>query len=197
MLDISPVFREFPFLETERLRLRRPSRDDAEAMFACMSDPAVVQFFGVPPMQAVGEAEKRITGLCAAFSEKEGIRWALELKSTGEFIGTAGPWRWVPAHFRAEIGYEMARQHWGKGLMSEALAVALDFCFDSGLHSIEANIHPDNQPSRRLLERLGFREEGCTRESWFEAHLGIFTDNAVFGLLAHDWASKDRSSALG
>jgi [ribosomal protein S5]-alanine N-acetyltransferase len=56
-----------------------------------------------------------------------------------------------------------------------------------GLHSVEAVIDPANAGSRRVLEKLGFVQEGYFRESYYESHMGRFTDSAVFSLLRSDW----------
>jgi ribosomal-protein-alanine N-acetyltransferase len=66
---------------------------------------------------------------------------------------------------RAELGYILGREHWGRGFAGEAQRRAIDFAFeDLGLHRLEADTHPDNAASLRSLERLGFRREGLLRE---------------------------------
>jgi len=61
----------------------------------------------------------------------------------------------------AHIGYWVDERVAGRGIIPTALAVAVDHCFQTvGLHRVEVNIRPENGPSRRVAEKLGFREEG-------------------------------------
>jgi ribosomal-protein-alanine N-acetyltransferase len=184
MLDLTTAFATFPVLETERLTLRAPVPDDAADVFRIMSDPRVIRYFGSAPMQSSAEADQRVAAFTAAFQEQEGIRWAITLRENGQFVGTCGFWRLIKAHFRAEIGYELAPEQWGQGIMPEALHAALSFGFTTmGLHSVEAHIHPANIGSQRVLEKLGFVQEGYFRENFYEPAENVFTDTAVFSLL--------------
>lgn len=188
MLDLSVAFASFPVLETERLLLRAPVPADAPAIFRIMGDPRVMRYFGSPPMASLEAAERRVAGLAEDFAALSGIRWAIALRDEDELIGTCGFWRLVKEHYRAEVGYELHPDWWGKGLMPEALGAALGFGFGPmGLHSVEAQIDPENAGSRRVLEKLGFLQEGYFRESYYDPNAGRFTDTAVFSLLRSSW----------
>jgi ribosomal-protein-alanine N-acetyltransferase len=63
----------------------------------------------------------------------------------------------------AHIGYWIDREVAGRGFMPMAVAMATDHCFAAGLHRIEINIRPENGPSIRVVEKLGFRYEGLRR----------------------------------
>jgi ribosomal-protein-alanine N-acetyltransferase len=183
MLDLTHAFATFPVLHTERMNLRAVTEDDAPDIFRIMADPLAMRYFGRVPMTDLSEAVQRAKSCEAAFQECTGIRWALALKEQAGYIGSCGYWRIVNEHHRAEIGYELAPECWGRGLMPEALAAILHFGFSlMGLHSVEANIHPDNIGSRRVLEKLGFVQEGYFRENFREAD-GSFSDSAIFSLL--------------
>lgn len=83
------------------------------------------------------------------------------------------------------LGYWMGQRHSGKGHMTEAVRGALHFTFsDLALHRVEAACLPNNEPSRRLLERVGFRREGEAR-----AYLrinGHWADHLLYGILSTD-----------
>ena len=191
MLDVTTAFATFPVLETERFVLRAATRDDAPAIFRIMSDPRVTRYFGREPMVALREAVERIKEFQSAFAQHEGVRWIIISREDGQLIGSCGFWRLIKEHFRAEIGYELAPEWWGKGVMPEALAAALNFGFTSmGLHSVEAQIHPANIASRRVLEKLGFVQEGYFRENYYEPAEAAFSDTAVFSLLKSNWLSR-------
>jgi ribosomal-protein-alanine N-acetyltransferase len=175
-------------LETERLILRAPIATDAEVMFAIMADPQVMRYFGSAPMASIAEAHERIAGMTSAFAEQHGIRWVITLRGSDTCVGSCGFWRLIPEHYRAEIGYELAPAYWGQGIMPEVVHAAVQFGFGRmGLHSIEAQIAPQNVGSRRVLEKVGFVQEGYLRESYYEPVDHYFSDTAIFSLLGHEY----------
>ena len=185
------IFGAFPQLETERLILRQLRPDDAEDIFRIYADPQVMRYWSSAPMRSIDQAHRKIKSVIDAFRATEGIRWAITRKGSGRLIGSCGHWRLLKQHFRSEIGYELAPEQWGQGIMPEAVAAILRFGFEHmGLHSVEAQIEPNNQGSRRVLEKLGFVQEGYFRENFVVE--GIFTDTAVFSLLKADWLKRDK-----
>lgn len=191
MLDLSAAFATFPVLQTKRFMLRAFTLDDTNDTFRIMSDPRVTRYFGTQPMRSRDQATDRIRAIQTAFEEKEGVRWAITLREHGQFVGSCGFWRLVKPHFRAEIGYELAPEFWGQGVMTEAVAAILTFGFTTmGLHSVEAQITPANIGSRRVLEKLGFVQEGYFHENFYEPTEDMFEDTAVFSLLQATWMSR-------
>jgi ribosomal-protein-alanine N-acetyltransferase len=83
------------------------------------------------------------------------------------------------------LGYWMGERHAGKGYMTEAVRGALRFAFqDLALHRVEAACLPNNEPSKRLLERVGFQSEGMAR-----AYLrinGSWADHLLYAALSSD-----------
>lgn len=85
----------------------------------------------------------------------------------------------------AHIGYWVDQEVAGRGVMPTALALAVDHCFQTvGLHRIEVCIRPENGPSRRVVEKLGFREEG-SRPRYLHID-GAWRDHLVFALTAEE-----------
>src|SRR6476660_2211260 len=90
---------------------------------------------------------------------------------------------------RADIGYGLARAHWGQGFMHEALTAVVDYAFGPlGLRRLEADIDPRNAASLRALECLGFAREGLLRERWQVGE--EISDTAFLGLLAREWRAR-------
>jgi [ribosomal protein S5]-alanine N-acetyltransferase len=84
------------------------------------------------------------------------------------------------------LGYWVGQAHARKGYMSEALALVLDFAFDRlRLHRVEAACLPTNGPSRGLLAKTGFREEGYARK--YLCIDGKWQDHVLFGMLREEW----------
>lgn len=104
----------------------------------------------------------------------------------GRFAGqlTVGSILWGSAR-TAQVGYWIDEVLAGRGVVPTALAMAIDHCiFVVGLHRIEATIRPENQASRRVVEKLGFREEGLRRRS---LHIeGTWRDHLCYALTAED-----------
>jgi ribosomal-protein-alanine N-acetyltransferase len=85
----------------------------------------------------------------------------------------------------AQIGYWVDKQVAGRGVIPTAVALAVDHCFFTvGLHRLEANIRPENTASRRVVEKLGFREEGIRRR---HLHIdGAWRDHICYALTVED-----------
>src|SRR4030095_7094071 len=80
----------FPVLETERLKLREITKDDAEGIFACFSNDNVTRYYGQETLQNIEQAEKFVDFFSNNYNEKRGIRWGIERKETKGIIGTIG-----------------------------------------------------------------------------------------------------------
>jgi [ribosomal protein S5]-alanine N-acetyltransferase len=104
----------------------------------------------------------------------------------GKFVGqlTVGGIAWGSLR-GAHIGYWVDRAYAGRGVIPSAVALACDHCwFGLGLHRIEVNIRPENVASRRVVEKLGFREEGL-RPRYLHID-GDWRDHLVYVLNAED-----------
>lgn len=179
-------FSSFPVLETERLVLRQFQLSDAADVLAYWGDPYVQRFNG-PVYESVEKVRHGIERGQDEYKNQEGIGWAVTLRDEGKVIGGFGFHHWSKHHRRAEVGYDMARAYWGRGIASETLRAILRFGFDQmNLNYVYAGTIADNHESVRLLERIGFRREGTRREySWEDD--GTFHDGAMYGLLWHEF----------
>jgi RimJ/RimL family protein N-acetyltransferase len=180
MVNFSPVL-----LHTERLTLRFIGGGDAEALFRLFSDPEALRYWSSTAWLHIAQAVDNIEQTLRAYQDGDSLRLALVLPD-GELIGTATLYGFDRRNHRCEIGYMLARPHWGKGYMREALAALIGYGFGTlELHRIEADIHPDNIASARILESLQFLREGHLRERWFVG--GEVSDSIIYGLLRGDW----------
>lgn len=92
----------------------------------------------------------------------------------------------TPGQQSASIGYWIAEEAQGKGIMTKCCQAVIDYAFDDlGLHRIEIRANTDNVKSRAIPERLGFKQEGILRQA-FKLENG-FADSVVYGLLAEEW----------
>jgi [ribosomal protein S5]-alanine N-acetyltransferase len=140
-----------------RILLRAPRVTDAGVLFASVtSDPKVTKYLRWTPHPGVEETRRVIREL---FNVGDDHTWVVVLRDSGEVIGQLGYRR--PQVHAAEMGYCMAVRWWGRGLMSEAINVALSrLQQDPHLVRATAAVHVDNVRSAWLLERCGFELEG-------------------------------------
>lgn len=164
-MNLDVVFDAFPQLETERLALRDLHSSDAESLFAVLGDEEVAEFYDDEVFRDVSQASEQIEAWAAGFRARRCVRWGIAQRENGEIIGTCGYYGFHSWHKRAGIGYELARSFWRQGIMTEALDAIIEFGFKKiGLNRIEAVVMLENEGSVRLLEGLGFRQEGVLRE---------------------------------
>ena len=177
-------------LATERLVLR-PWRELDIAPFAALSaDPAVMEHY--PHPLTLAESEAFVARVRASWAERGFGLMAIEAPGVAAFIGYAGlsiP-RWE-AHFTpcVEIGWRLAREHWGQGYAAEAASAALNHGFGAlGLEEIVSFTAPANVRSWRLMQRLGMRrspEDDFDHPNLAEGHR--LRRHVLYRLQAQDW----------
>jgi len=166
MLELN--FHPFPILETERLKLRSISNDDAKALFTLRNDVYVMRYLDRPLHRSVDDTVEMIQKIRDGVENNTAIAWAIALKDELDFIGTISFHRIEKENHRAEIGYMLHPDHWRKGIISEAMKKVLEYGFTAmKLHSIEANVNPDNTASSNLLKKHGFVREAYFKENYF------------------------------
>jgi ribosomal-protein-alanine N-acetyltransferase len=174
-----------PTLRTARTTLRALRLDDAGELHAVFSDPETMRYWSSLPHADEQRTREMITSIEAAFVARSVLQWGIERDRDGRVLGTVTLMP-EPDQPRAELGYIIGREHWGKGYAGEAQRRAVRFAFEElGLQRLEADTHPGNEASSRSLERLGFRQEGRLRERWLVG--SKFSDSIVWGLLAAEW----------
>jgi [ribosomal protein S5]-alanine N-acetyltransferase len=142
-------------IETTRLVLRRPAMSDAGAVFrAYASDPEVTRFLGWPRHRSVHD-----TRAFLRFSSQEWKCWPagpylILLRGDRRLVGSTG--LGFQTRDTAVTGYVLARDAWGHGYATEALAAMVDLAPSIGVARLFALCHPDHHPSQHVLEKCGF-----------------------------------------
>jgi len=181
MLHIN--FNPFPVINTERLLLRRVEKSDVNEIFFLRSDKNVLQYLDTIPVATIAEAASWIERMNDLGKNNDAVTWAITLKQDNMLAGTICFWNITKEHYRAEIGYALHPKHQGKGIMQEAMTAILDYGFTiMKLHSIEANVNPNNSSSIKLLKRNNFIREGFFKENYF--YDGKFFDSAIYSLIS-------------
>ncbi len=148
-----------PEIRTERLVLRPIEREDAGAFARLYSDPEVVRFVGdgtvATPEETVDWVERAI-----ARNESEGFDMRAVLLG-GDVIGRCGIAVWdIEGRAEREVGYILAREHWGKGYATEAATAMRDHALAGlGMRRLIALIQHGNEASERVASKLGMEYE--------------------------------------
>jgi len=156
---LSAACRSAPLAElaTDRLRLRQWREADREPLAAMSADPAVMEFYPAPSTRE--ESDAAIDRWRAQIAGQGWSNWAVEITQSREFIGFVGlsvPRRVLPFSPCVEVGWRLARPHWGKGYATEAARAALAFGFDElALEEIVSFTALVNRRSRAVMERIG------------------------------------------
>jgi RimJ/RimL family protein N-acetyltransferase len=154
-----------PGFETERLVLRESTASDAPAIFAeYATDSAVTRFLTWPPHRSLADTETYLAACEAARHEGRSNTYVLIPRGGGTLLG-AFDLR-IETPFRISFGYVLARRHWGRGLMTEALRAALGWAqAQPGVWRVWAVCDVGNHGSARVMEKAGLEFE-CVLRRW-------------------------------
>jgi len=173
-------------LNTKRLIVRLVDEGDLASLMEVNGDPEVTRFLPYHVWQSMAEARLWYERMCSLQLAGNTLQFVLIDKRSATAIGTCLLFRLEEDSARAELGYVLARSHWGTGVMFEALRALLDCAFDKlQLRRLEAEVNPRNLASHKLLLKLGFVQEGLLRERWLTK--GEPTDVNIYGLLRNEW----------
>ena len=205
-------------LETARLILGNWNLRDAPALFAYAKDPEVGPNAGWAPHRNVMESMSIIRNtyipnrvwkiMYKIYEDNDGSRGTdtgstetgrdrhrhIPQPRVSGAIGTIGFYhdRRRPDIRSMEMGYSLAKDYWGMGLMSEAVEAVLDYGFTSlGLDVISINTAVSNARSRRVIEKAGFVYEGMERRS-NRIYDGSIQDLFIYSLLREEWERRER-----
>jgi ribosomal-protein-alanine N-acetyltransferase len=179
-----------PIIDLDGARLRPLRRADAGALYAYLRDPVVTDLTSYP-VPSLPMVEAMIERSLNRWAAGELSKWGVVLDHDDQLVGTCGFNEWSQVHRWAELAFDLAHTHWGKGLMSQAVAAVLGWAFQQDqVNRVQAFVRVDNRRSERLLERSGFVREGCLRS--YRMCRGRPQDFYIYGLLRSDWAPANR-----
>ena len=172
-------------IETDRLVLRPWILTDVDDVLAYAADPEWSRFLPVPQPYERRHAEEVVAQwVLADWSKNPG--WAIEI--AGRASGGINL-RINHQHRNAELGYAVARRHWGRGHMTEAARAVTDAAFTSlpDLARVQAGANIQNRASIRVMEKLGMTYEGTLRHAPGGAGLDNRRKGVIYAVLREDW----------
>ncbi len=174
-------------IKTERLVLRRPEKRDTEDFYRYASKNTVGPMAGWQPHHNNRETKQII-----AYYVKEGNVLAITEKDKNIMIGTVGLHKddHRPGTGARQLGYALSPDYWKKGYATEAALAVLKYAFERNLYRlVTAYCYPENTPSKKLLEKIGFSYEGCLRKSYVLFD-GTIHDLDCYSITAEEYIEK-------
>lgn len=154
----------FPKIETERFKLRQFTENDLENVYNGLSHPEVIAYYGIS-FDSLEATKEQIIWFRNLEENKTGIWWAICSKDEKEFYGAGGLNDIERTNKKAEIGFWLLPDFWGKGIMKEVMPRICEYGFEKlGLHRIEGFVDSENKNCKNGLAKLDFNYEGRMKD---------------------------------
>ena len=180
MINTQIFFSPFPVIDLGNIILRKIQVGDAKEYLDYMNNELMAGFFTEDNRpQTLGAAAKEMIYWGGLFDSKQSLYWAITLREDNRMIGTVGFNTISFSHSRAEISYDLNPKYWGTGVMLHSIEGVLRFS-DRELQIIrtQATVIVTNIRSIKVLERCGFKQEGCLKK--YELVEGDFKDYYIY-----------------
>lgn len=181
---------DFPVLSINaEFCLRQPHEKDAETLCAYYQNDEIGQYIMASDPNTLAEAKAELAYNRNITRSRRGIFWAIARKDNDEMIGSVGLYT-NNFHHRAELCYDLSRDYWRQGIMTQALQAVLDFCFrKAGFMRIEAVTRLENEASQNILLKMGFEFDSIMKN--YRYYEGQFFDVKMFSITPAIWAQTE------
>jgi RimJ/RimL family protein N-acetyltransferase len=188
------IFSDIPAnIEGHRINLRRLRKSDAGTIRLILKDKEYHRLVGIPHPYTLRDALAFIIRAHRGRLRGTDLIYALTEKNNDKIIGRIGLHGLKNIHNRAEIGYWLAKEYWGQGLIGDAIRMILKIGFkDIKLMRIHAYTFDYNKASIRTLEKLGFTNEGLNRK--FYRLKNRYMDCYVFSILREEFKKTEHKN---
>jgi [ribosomal protein S5]-alanine N-acetyltransferase len=150
-------------LETERLILSPVTEADGPLVYPIMADPEVMAHWDIAEIDDPDVVDQTLAGQLEAMDDGRAYHWAMRLTEGNVFLGLCELSEIDRRHRRGEVGFILGKDSWGKGYAYEAMQAVMNYAVTKGLKRLCARTHVGNDSSEKLLQKLGFIEEGYLR----------------------------------
>ncbi len=176
-------------MQTKNYILKEIQASDIENIHRGLSDPEITRFYDVhyPTLEATKEQMEWYDSLK---KNETGIWWGVYDLEKNRFCGAGGFNSWEKQHKKAEIGFWLLKEFWGKGIMKEVMPKLFETGFTTlGLNRIEGYVVSDNTKCKNALEKINFTYEGTMRECEVKNGENISVD--IYSILKSEWNQND------
>jgi len=161
--------------------MRQFTETDLENVFKGLSHPKVIQYYGVN-FTTLEATKKQMAWFAELEKNGTGIWWAICSIDNTRFYGAGGLYYLSKAHKKAEIGFWLLPEFWGKGMMTEIIPLIVNYGFyHMGLHRIEGLVESENLNCKKAMSKLNFVLEGTMKDC--EIKNGKFISLDVYAIL--------------
>ncbi|MBU9720377.1 MULTISPECIES: GNAT family N-acetyltransferase [Bacillaceae] len=182
----------FKYVITEELDLRLLEPRHAEALFQLTDQSRDYLREWLPWVdftKSINDSNNFIDSTLKQFSQNNGFQAGIWYK--GHLAGVIGLHSINWSNHSTSIGYWLGEGDQGKGIMTQACAEVVDYCFEElNLQRVEIRAATENLKSAKIPEKLNFPREGCLKQS--EKLYDKYVDHYVYGLTKEDYKSEDR-----
>jgi len=155
---------DFPILTSERTILRQFKDNDIHNVYKGLSHPDIIKYYGIS-FDSLEATKEQMTWFADLEKNKTGIWWAVCSKEDGSFLGAGGLNNLSKEHKKAEIGFWLYPEYWGKGLMTETMPLITNYAFNVlKLHRIEGFVETENIACKKALSKLEYNVEGTMQD---------------------------------
>ena len=172
-------------MQTQRFDLRTIQPQDKPHIFKGLSNPELTRYYDVhfPTLEATQEQMDWYKDL----EEKQtGKWWGIFEKGSDQFCGAGGYCDWNHDHKKAEIGFWLLPEYWGRGIMKEVMPALFEYGFMTmKLNRIEGYVISDNTKCKKGLTKINFTYEGTMRECEWKNGAPIHVD--IYSLIKSEW----------
>lgn len=164
--------------------LRQFGEADLENVYKGLSDPLVIKYYGVH-FTSLEATKKQMAWFAELEKNGTGVWWAICSTDNTKFYGAAGLYYLNKEHKKAEIGFWILPEFWGRGIMTEAIPFIVDYGFNQlGLHRIEGFVETENINCKKAMVKLNFILEGTMTDCEFKN--GKFISLDIYAKISSD-----------
>ena len=175
-------------METNSYRLKEIQWADLENVFRGLSNPEITKFYDVH-YSSLEETQEQMEWYENLKENGTGIWWGIFDRKDDSFCGAGGFNDLNQAHRKAEIGFWLLKEYWGKGILKEVMPVLFAYGFSElNLNRIEGFVQSENEKCKRALKKVDFTYEGTMRE--YEIKNGTKIDLDIYAILRKEWKTK-------
>jgi ribosomal-protein-alanine N-acetyltransferase len=154
-----------PELVAENILLRPIVPSDLDHIYQGLSYPDVIKYYGIS-YKTRSATKAQMEWFRQIEEEGSGVWWAIVSKDGDEFYGACGFNNYSPVHRKAEIGFWLLPEYWGRGIIASSARVICDHAFSKmGIHRIEAVVETANHSCKQVMKKLGFVLEGTQQDA--------------------------------
>lgn len=180
-------------IQTSRLILRRFTyKDDNDMLKYWVADENIQSLYGEPAYTTKSAVKELLNQYIGRYENRmHYYRWAIALKADNACIGQIAYFLVDDANHFGEIEYCIGSAFQGQGLATEATKAVIAYGFDKvNLHKVQISHKATNAPSKRVIEKCGFKQEGILRDYF---HMdGQYVDRVFYSILKHEYAHMMR-----